>query len=428
MPPNRYIDGSRILPQSIQPDRIVGLFVKPPGGATRPTRPGETPVTPMPELVFNVDLLLDQSISGIKIATNAIGHDHLIDGAVDAAKLAEGSVYADALQDGAVDLGSSVCTGNLAADRIAAGVLSAGVVYAGQIAAEQIHAGTINSDVIWGGTIGTDQLVAGSALIGDALIGSLSAEKITAGTIDVMVTLNAATVKTGTTGARVEMSDYAGNSFMKFYTGNEYSSPGAILMSYNEVTHFDEFALIGPGEGQAGVWLTDMFPTLGGEGRASLKAYGSGVTAGHHTVTIEALDTYDYNVPANLVQGVIDIIADSVNIEGTLYGDSAIFNDSVTVGGDLGVIGNITISSGASDDKLVFGSHSLIKYSNATGKLEIGRNAADTGWIGVKANIIDIASHVSLFDGTAYCQIYWDKATSSLKANHGGTVKTLAAW
>jgi len=195
MPPNRYIDGSRILPQSIQPDRIVGLFVKPPGGATRPTRPGETPVTPMPELVFNVDLLLDQSISGIKIATNAIGHDHLIDGAVDAAKLAEGSVYADALQDGAVDLGSSVCTGNLAADRIAAGVLSAGVVYAGQIAAEQIHAGTINSDVIWGGTIGTDQLVAGSALIGDALIGSISAEKITAGRISAAVEMTSPTIR-----------------------------------------------------------------------------------------------------------------------------------------------------------------------------------------------------------------------------------------
>ena len=195
MPPNRYIDGSRILPQSIQPDRIVGLFVKPPGGATRPTRPGETPVTPMPELVFNVDLLLDQSISGIKIATNAIGHDHLMDGAVDAAKLAEGSVYADALQDGAVDLGSSVCTGYLAADRIAAGVLSAGVVYAGQIAAEQIHAGTINSDVIWGGTIGTDQLVAGSALIGNALIGSLSAEKITAGRISAAVEMTSPTIR-----------------------------------------------------------------------------------------------------------------------------------------------------------------------------------------------------------------------------------------
>ena len=57
-------------------------------------------------------------------------------------------------------------------------------IYANTIEATQINAGTLNAGVIYAGDITTDQLTAGSALIANALIESLSASKITAGTLD----------------------------------------------------------------------------------------------------------------------------------------------------------------------------------------------------------------------------------------------------
>lgn len=140
MPVDRYIDGSRILPKTIPLDRIAGLFVTPQTGATRPTRPGEEPGTTMPRLVLNVALLADEAIEGIKLAV------------------------------GSVDLESAVVVGDLSADRISTGSLSADIAYLG--------------------TIATNQLVAGAALIGNALIGDLSVEKLTGGHIQAAVEMS----------------------------------------------------------------------------------------------------------------------------------------------------------------------------------------------------------------------------------------------
>ncbi len=99
---------------------------------------------------------------------------------VDDAKLSQLSsvgAYLGALAEGQVTgLAGKLTNLNSIGDYI-------GALSQAQIGGLSTRLTNITSTGVYTGTVGTDQLIAGSALIGDALIGNLSANKITTGTL-----------------------------------------------------------------------------------------------------------------------------------------------------------------------------------------------------------------------------------------------------
>lgn len=98
----------------------------------------------------------------------------------------ETTVIQAIIDAGGVDLNSigspgATVHGTLAADKIAAGTLGAGVIYAGTVAADKVVAGTLGADVIYAGTIGADKILAGELGVGVVYAGTVAADKIAAG-------------------------------------------------------------------------------------------------------------------------------------------------------------------------------------------------------------------------------------------------------
>jgi hypothetical protein len=84
---------------------------------------------------------------------------------------------------GSVNLGTATVVGDLAATRIGAGTLAAGVVYANTIAATQISAGTLDAGVIYSGQINATQINAGTLAAGVIYANTIAATQISAGTL-----------------------------------------------------------------------------------------------------------------------------------------------------------------------------------------------------------------------------------------------------
>jgi len=122
--------------------------------------------------------------------------------------LTDGNLYRG---DGATwnsQISSSLVNGSFPGTQITSGSITtaqilAGSITAGQLQANTITAGQIAAGAITAATIGTNEIIASAANIGngvitDAKISELGAGKITAGTINVAIQLNAATIIAGT--------------------------------------------------------------------------------------------------------------------------------------------------------------------------------------------------------------------------------------
>lgn len=170
--------------------------------------------------------LKDGAVTVDKIAAGALSADLIEAGSITTDKLAAGSVTADKIASGTIaaigiDAGSittdKLAAGAVTADKIAAGTIeaigiSAGSITtdklaAGAVTADKIKTGTITADsgIIANGAIGTTQIADGS--ITDAKIVTLTASKITSGTIDAaevnVVNLRADNITTGTINGKV---------------------------------------------------------------------------------------------------------------------------------------------------------------------------------------------------------------------------------
>lgn len=233
--------------------------------------------------------IVDDAITGIKIATGAIG----------STELSAGAVTSTALAAGAVNLGSSTVTGSLAAGSIAAGTLAAGVIY--------------------GGTIGTDKLVAGSALIGTALIGNAAITNAQIGNLAVdNAKIAAAAITTAKIGdAEITSAKIASLDAGKITTGTltgrtiQTASSGRRLSMHatgytHELAWFDTSGNISAATVLTGGLLDIWAPAGKNQIRIGPDNYNQ---SGTGVVKISALLTCDYGI--NVLSGNVFISSSS---------------------------------------------------------------------------------------------------------------------
>lgn len=119
---------------------------------------------------------------------------------------------------------SSTYIKDLAADKLTAGTLAAGIVYAGQVNANQINAGTLNSGVVYAGSVQANQIAAGTLAAGVVYAGTVNANQISAGSLSA-ISGTIGTLRTASSGGRVEISDniikvFDTNSICRVKLGN----------------------------------------------------------------------------------------------------------------------------------------------------------------------------------------------------------------
>lgn len=141
-----------------------------------------------------------------KIDASAVTADKIAAGAVSAGKIAAGAVTTDKLAAGAVNA-DKLAANSVTAGKIAAGAVTAGNIAAHAVTTEKIATGAITAEsgIIAESAIGTSQIA--DASITDAKIVGLTANKLTAGTIDAseiaVVNLVADNITTGTINGQV---------------------------------------------------------------------------------------------------------------------------------------------------------------------------------------------------------------------------------
>jgi len=158
---------------------------------------------------------LSGTISAAQIAANAVTTDKLDANSVVSGKIAAGAITADKLAVNAVTAGT-IAAGAVTADSIATNAITADKIQAGAIQTDKIAANSIT-----GGLIAAAGVITSTAQIGDAVITNA---KIANGAIDTAKIQDAAitsakiaslnlvgeanfAVKTGTSGARMEMNN-----------------------------------------------------------------------------------------------------------------------------------------------------------------------------------------------------------------------------
>ena len=155
---------------------------------------------------LSADLITAGSITTDKLAAGAVTADKIDAGAIAAIGISAGSITTDKLAAGAVTA-DKIAAGTIEAIGISAGSITTDKLDAGAVTADKIAANTITADsgIIADSAIGTTQIADGS--ITDAKIVSLTASKITAGTIDAaevnVVNLRADNITTGTINGQV---------------------------------------------------------------------------------------------------------------------------------------------------------------------------------------------------------------------------------
>lgn len=147
------------------------------------------------------DKISANAVTADKIEAGAIKTDKLEARAVTAEKLAANAVTADKIEAGAIKT-DKLDANAVTAAKIAVGTINASHIASHTITADKIHAGAITAEsgILADGVVGTAQIADGS--ITDAKIVGLTANKITAGTIngsEINVTnLNADNITAGT--------------------------------------------------------------------------------------------------------------------------------------------------------------------------------------------------------------------------------------
>lgn len=155
---------------------------------------------------ITTDKLAAKSVTADKLQADLVISDFIEAGSITTDMLAAGAVTADKLDANAISA-DFIESGSITADKLAAGVLSADLIGAHSITADKIATGTITAEsgIIANGAIGTTQIADGS--ITDAKIVGLTANKITAGTLDAsqiaVINLVADNITTGTINGKV---------------------------------------------------------------------------------------------------------------------------------------------------------------------------------------------------------------------------------
>ena len=111
-------------------------------------------------------LIVDGSITAVKVAANAITSDKIAANSIVAGKIAAGAVSATEIAAGAIT------TAKLAAGAVTANELAANSVSAGKIVAGAVDANAIAANSVIAGKIATGAIVAGDGVISNAAIGT----------------------------------------------------------------------------------------------------------------------------------------------------------------------------------------------------------------------------------------------------------------
>ena len=142
--------------------------------------------------MINTKLISENGIIAYMLSPGSVETDKLADGAVEAGKIAANAVTADKINAGAVTAGKiaadavtadKIAAGAVEADAIAAGAVTTGKLAADSVTADKIAAGAVEADAIAAGAVTTGKLAANSVQAGNIAAGSVSAAKMVAGTI-----------------------------------------------------------------------------------------------------------------------------------------------------------------------------------------------------------------------------------------------------
>ncbi|WP_096224903.1 pentapeptide repeat-containing protein [Geobacillus sp. FJAT-46040] len=155
--------------------------------------------------IVGTALIDDLSVTTAKIADASITNAKIANLAVDNAKIADASITSAKIQDGSItnaDIANATITGA----KIASATITGANIASATIDTANIKAGAITTALIGTGAVQTAQIADGS--ITDAKIVSLTANKITAGTIDTgQVTVQGTNGKLKIAGNRLQVFD-----------------------------------------------------------------------------------------------------------------------------------------------------------------------------------------------------------------------------
>lgn len=190
---------------------------------------GQITTTQITDGAISTPKIASGAVTASQIAANTITASQIASGTVTATQIASGTITTSQIASGTIVAGNiaastitgtqiaagTIASANIAAGTIQASNIAAGTITGNEIAANTIAAGNIASNAITAGKIATGAIVASdgvianaaitgaqiaNATITDANISSLSADKITAGTI------TSRTLQTSSSGQRIVVS------------------------------------------------------------------------------------------------------------------------------------------------------------------------------------------------------------------------------
>ncbi len=184
--------------------------------------------------------VVEDSISGINILSNAIATRNIRDNAITGDKIIASAITTEKLSAGSITA-AKIAVGTITSDQIEDGTIAADDIKAGTITGNKIAAGTIESANIAAGTIVAGNIAAGTVTADEITVTSLQSLSqncgtLTAGSIS-GITITGSLFNVGSTSqgyinfalSGIKFYD-AGSQYLKFYKSG-YSSLDIILGS-----------------------------------------------------------------------------------------------------------------------------------------------------------------------------------------------------
>jgi hypothetical protein len=156
-------------------------------------------------LIVEAGNLANGSVGTTKIADDAVTAQKIIANAVVAGKIAANAIGAAQIIAGSIT-GDRIAAATINADRLQANTITAGQIAAGTITGDRLQANTITAGQIASNTITASQ-IASATITGDRIAGNtITADKMSVSSLSA-ITATIGTLRTATTGARVEVAD-----------------------------------------------------------------------------------------------------------------------------------------------------------------------------------------------------------------------------
>lgn len=251
--------------------------------------------------------------------------------------------------------GSQIGTSTITETNVASGTLTSASIAAGSIVGGDITAGTITGGNIAAGTITASNILANTITAGQIASGTVTATELNA-----TLTITGKTIRTGSTGARVEMDDAGFRA---------YNSGGTAIFNY--ATSTGTIAMTGS------ITLTNNIPAT----QISAGAIGAGVT-------LPATQLSSGAVPAGVTVPAAQLSSGTVPSGVTVPGgqvSTGISATNVTTGTLTGSL----VGTGVSATNVTTGAMSVDRLTGASGgkitNTMIGINAIDTPQLNANA-------------------------------------------